>query len=219
MIMTAATSAVESGAGASSPASAITGNGEMTQLFTKLLIAQIQNQNPLEPTDPSQFVSQLTQLTQVESMQQMVTQTSASAAMLESIQVMALGAQVGSVVTAVADRVVLDDTVVAGRFTLESSSSSVAIVLEDASGQQRRIQLGTRTAGEVEFQIDPRQLGLAPGTYFMRVETATKQTPAIEVQGTLQSVRISATDGVVLQVSHLGSIGAGAITAFNGRAQ
>lgn len=217
--MTIGTNAVRGGADAGGSLTAISGNGEMTQLFTRLLIAQIQNQNPLEPTDPSQFVSQLTQLTQVESMQKMVAQTSTSAAMLESIQVMALGAQVGSNVTAVADRVVLDDTAVPGRFTLESGSASVAVVLEDEAGQQRRIQLGTRPAGEVEFQIDPRKLGIPPGAYSMRVETATKETPAIEVQGTLQSVRISAARGVVLQVSNLGSIGAGAITAFNGRAQ
>ena len=217
--MTIGTNAVESAAGLGGSSSAISGNGEMTQLFTKLLIAQIQNQNPLEPTDPSQFVSQLTQLTQVESMQKMVAQTSASTAMLESMQVMALGAQVGSNVTAVADRVELDDTAVPGRFTLQSGSASVAVVLEDATGQQRRIQLGTRPAGDVEFQIDPQQLGLTPGAYSMRVETATEETPAIEVQGTLQSVRISASHGVLLQVSNLGSIGAGAITAFNGRSQ
>jgi flagellar basal-body rod modification protein FlgD len=218
--MTIGTNAVDSGANAGNSSSAITGNGEMTQLFTKLLIAQIQNQNPLEPTDPSQFVSQLSQLTQVESMQQMVAQTGASAAMLESMQVMALGAQVGSNVTAVADRVVLDDsTVVPARFNLQSGSASVAVVLEDSKGQQRRIELGTRSPGEINFEIDPQELGLVPGTYSMRVETATKETPAIEVQGTLQSVRISATEGAVLQVSNLGSIGASAITAFNGRPQ
>jgi flagellar basal-body rod modification protein FlgD len=217
--MTAATNGVNSGSNAGSSSTSITGNGDMSQLFTRLLIAQIKNQNPLEPTDPSQFVSQLTQLSQVESMQQMVAQTNASASMLESMQVMALGAQVGSNVTAVADRVVVGEAVIPGRFTLESASSSTTVVLEDSTGQQRRIQLGTRSPGEVNFQIDPDALGLAPGTYSMRVETATKETPAIEVQGTLQSVRISATDGAVLQVSTLGSISASAITAFNGRPQ
>ena len=217
--MTAATNGVNSGSNAGSSSNSIVGNGDMSQLFTKLLIAQIKNQNPLEPTDPSQFVSQLTQLSQVESMQQMVAQTNASASMLESMQVMALGAQVGSNVTAVADRVVVGDAVIPGRFTLESASSSTTVVLEDSTGEQRRIQLGTRSPGEVNFQIDPEALGLAPGTYSMRVETATKETPAIEVQGTLQSVRISATDGAVLQVSTLGSISASAITAFNGRPQ
>jgi flagellar basal-body rod modification protein FlgD len=132
---------------------------------------------------------------------------------------MALGAQVGSNVTAVTDRVVIGDAVIPVRFTLESSSASTTVVLEDSEGQQRRIQLGTHAPGEVNFAIDPEALGLAPGTYSMRVETTTKETPAIEVQGTLQSVRISATDGAVLQVSNLGSISAGAITAFNGRPQ
>ena len=77
--MTIGTNGVDSGANASNAANSITGNGDMTQLFTRLLIAQIKNQNPLEPTDPSQFVSQLTQLSQVESMQQLVAQTNASA--------------------------------------------------------------------------------------------------------------------------------------------
>ena len=217
--MTTATNGVNSGGNSAGSSTSITGNGDMSQLFTKLLIAQIKNQNPLEPTDPSQFVSQLTQLSQVESMQQMVAQTNASASMLESMQVMALGAQVGSNVTAVTDRVVVGDSVIPGRFALESASSSTTVVLEDSTGQQRRIQLGTRSPGEVNFEIDPEALGLAPGTYSMRVETATKETPAIEVQGTLQSVRISATDGAVLQVSTLGSISASAITAFNGRPQ
>jgi flagellar basal-body rod modification protein FlgD len=216
--MTIGTNGVDSNVSASS-SNSIVGNGDMTQLFTKLLIAQIKNQNPLEPTDPSQFVSQLTQLSQVESMQQMVSQTNASASMLESMQVMALGAQVGSNVTAVTDQVVVGDSVIAGRFTLESASSSTTVVLEDSTGQQRRIQLGTHSPGEVDFEIDPEAQGLTPGTYSIRVETATKETPAIEVQGTLQSVRISATDGAVLQVSTLGSISASAITAFNGRPQ
>jgi flagellar basal-body rod modification protein FlgD len=216
--MTIGTNGVDSNVSASS-SNSIVGNGDMTQLFTKLLIAQIKNQNPLEPTDPSQFVSQLTQLSQVESMQQMVSQTNASASMLESMQVMALGAQVGSNVTAVTDQVVVGDAVIPGRFTLESASSSTTVVLEDSTGQQRRIQLGTRSPGEVNFEIDPEAQGLTPGTYSIRVETATKETPAIEVQGTLQSVRISATDGAVLQVSTLGSISASAITAFNGRPQ
>lgn len=217
--MTIGTNGVDSNANPTSSSNSIAANGDMTQLFTRLLIAQIKNQNPLEPTDPSQFVSQLTQLSQVESMQQMVAQTNASASMLQSMQVMALGAQVGSNVTAVTDRVVLGDDVVSGRFSLESSSTSVTVVLENAEGQQSRIQLGTHKPGEVDFAIDPEALGLAPGTYSIRVETSTKETPAIEVQGTLQSVRISATDGAVLQVSNLGSIGASAITAFNGRPQ
>jgi flagellar basal-body rod modification protein FlgD len=36
------------------------------QTFLKLLVAQIQNQDPTNPTDPIQFVSQLTQYSELE---------------------------------------------------------------------------------------------------------------------------------------------------------
>ena len=36
------------------------------QTFLKLLVSQLQNQNPLSPTDSTQFVSQLTSYSQLE---------------------------------------------------------------------------------------------------------------------------------------------------------
>jgi flagellar basal-body rod modification protein FlgD len=36
------------------------------QTFLKLLVAQIQNQDPTSPTDPTQFVGQLTQYSELE---------------------------------------------------------------------------------------------------------------------------------------------------------
>jgi flagellar basal-body rod modification protein FlgD len=73
---------------------------ETSDMFTKLLVAQIQNQDPLSPTDPAQFVQQLTQLSQTEALQNLSNLTSANASVLQSMQVLALGAQVGSDVMA-----------------------------------------------------------------------------------------------------------------------
>jgi flagellar basal-body rod modification protein FlgD len=36
------------------------------QMFLKLLVAQIQNQNPLSPQDPTEFLGQLTQYSMLE---------------------------------------------------------------------------------------------------------------------------------------------------------
>ena len=44
---------------------AITNDGTR-DMFLKLLVAQIQNQDPLNPMDPTQFVSQLSQFSSVE---------------------------------------------------------------------------------------------------------------------------------------------------------
>ena len=37
---------------------------DTSRMFTKLLVAQVRNQDPLSPNDPAAFVSQLTQLSQ-----------------------------------------------------------------------------------------------------------------------------------------------------------
>jgi len=65
LVPAAANQAAASGAGtpsAPSPQDALTSK----QTFLQLLVAQIKNQNPLNPTDPTQFVGQLTSYSQLE---------------------------------------------------------------------------------------------------------------------------------------------------------
>jgi len=197
---------------------AVTGNGEVSQLFTTLLVAQIKNQNPLEPQDPSEFVAQMTQLSQMEALQALASQSRANNAMLESLQVIALGGQVGSRVTVATDRIVIGGDPIEGRFTLEDGSAEVSLVVRSESGQQCRIPFGARGAGDVTFTIDPHALGLAPGTYAVRVETAGGEKPIVEIEGTLENVRMSASEGLLLNVANVGQVAPAAIVAFNGRA-
>ena len=49
------------------------------------------------------------------------------------------------------------------------------------------------------------------------VETDSGETPTVEVAGTIASVQVSPSQGVVLDVSNLGEINQSAITAFYGR--
>ena len=191
--------------------------GSNQDLFTTLLVAQIKNQNPLEPNDPSEFVSQLTQLSQMEALQSLASQSATNTAMLDSLQVLNLGAQVGSEVWARTESLTLGSEPVQGAFTLTSASTQTTLVLKDAAGTERRIELGSRAVGEVGFSIDPAALGLPAGTYSVAVETSTKETPDVEVAGTLQSVKLSAAGGVALTISGLGETAPTAITRFNGR--
>ena len=91
-------------------------------MFTKLLVAQIRNQDPLAPSDPSQFVNQLSQLSQTEALQSLSKTTSASASVLQSLQVLAMGGQVGSQVTVATDRLRLDGAPVSGSIKLPSAA-------------------------------------------------------------------------------------------------
>lgn len=197
--------------------SAIGANGEISNLFTTLLVAQIKNQNPLEPTDPAEFVAQLTQLSQTETLQNLSSQTTLNGALLESLQTLGLGGQVGGGVTVTTDAVALGNSPVRGSFELSSTSSKTTLVLTADNGAERRIDLGTQAAGPVPFNLDRSALGLPAGTYAVRVEAENQASPSVSVLGTLSSVRLAGDGKVVVDVSGVGETAPDAITAFHGR--
>ncbi|MRW90736.1 flagellar basal body rod modification protein [Duganella sp. FT80W] len=202
-----------------SSGTSITGNAasEASDMFTKLLVAQIQNQDPTNPTDPQDFVQQLTQLSQTESLQNLTTVTSNSASVLQSMQVLALGAQVGSNVMAETTSVTLDgSTVVSGQTTLASSSTATKVVLTGTDGTEYTVNLGSQAPGTVAFSIDPATLGIPAGSYTIAVSTSSGETPATDIQGRLNSVKLATDGSVTLNVANIGQVATTAITAFNG---
>lgn len=206
-----------SATGASTASDSIASNGSLSSLFTTLLVAQIKNQDPLSPQDPSQFVSQLTQLSQVESMQKLTSQGQASASMLASLQLMTLGAQVGSQLQAGVDSVQLDGQPVQLRFSLDSSSNANTLVITGSDGRAQRIELGGYGAGEQSYTLDPAKLGLGDGRYSLQIEAASKQAVTVEALATLKGVRLAGDGSVMLQLDGLGEVNSLAITQFKGR--
>nr|WP_314629364.1 flagellar hook capping FlgD N-terminal domain-containing protein [uncultured Janthinobacterium sp.] len=192
-------------------------NNATQDMFTKLLVAQIKNQDPLAPTDPSQFVNQLTQQAQTEAMQNLSALTSANASVLQSMQVLALGAQVGSEVMVNTDTVELDKSKVNGSIALAATSSKTTVTLKGADDKEYKIELGAKAAGTVPFTIDPVALGLPTGSYTMTVTTSSSEKPTVDIAGKLNSVRLSSSGSMILSVSNLGEVNPGAITGFNGK--
>ncbi len=201
----------------STSGNSIAGNGELSSLFTTLLVAQIKNQDPLSPQDPSQFVSQLTQLSQVESMQQLTSQGQTNTSMLASLQLMTLGAQVGSTLQAAVSSVSLSGQPVELRFNLDSSSTANTLVVTGSDGRAQRVDLGSMSRGEQSYTLDPAKLGLANGTYSVAVETQNKQSVTVETLARLDGVRLSADGNVMLQLAGVGEVTSQAITQFKGR--
>lgn len=194
----------------------VSANGSGSDLFTTLLVAQIQNQNPLEPNDPSDFVNQLTQLSQMESLQTLSSQSASTNTLLDSLQTLALGNQVGNSVTVATDQLQLDGTTVPASYTLDSAESTVTLVLTGSDQQAHRIALGSQAQGEHSLTLDPSALGLPAGSYSVKLETASGATPVFAVTGQIQNIRLS-TSGMTLNVSHLGEVSPADITQFNGK--
>jgi len=63
---TTSAAAAASTSSSSSASSSSTANAPTEQMFLQLLVAQLQNQDPLNPTDSTQFVSQLAQFSELE---------------------------------------------------------------------------------------------------------------------------------------------------------
>ena len=59
----------------SSSANMLGATAPSEQMFLQLLVAQLQNQDPLNPTDSTQFVSQLAQFSELEQMMQVRSDT------------------------------------------------------------------------------------------------------------------------------------------------
>lgn len=193
-------------------------SGAGKDMFTKLLVAQIRNQDPLSPQDPAQFVQQLTQLSQTEALQNLANLTSANASVLQSMQVLAMGAQVGADVMVSTDRVQLDSAVVQGVATLGSNSSKTSLVLTSANGTQTTLNMGTLPAGNHAFAIDPVKLGLPPGAYAVRVVSDTNSSVPLSVAGRLDSVQLGNGGNLTLQIDTVGEVAPSSITAFRGKA-
>ncbi len=190
---------------------------ENKDMFTKLLVAQIRNQDPLAPSDPATFVNQLSQLSQTEALENMTQTTAASATMLQSLQVLAMGGQVGSQVSVETSRVELGDTPLTGSVRLEGASTLTHVILTDVAGKQTRIELPSHGAGGQAFTLDPAKLGLPAGKYSIAAEASDGTKPAIEINGRLNSVRLDSTGGILMQVAGVGEVEPGWITGFNGK--
>ncbi|MGU7840040.1 flagellar hook capping FlgD N-terminal domain-containing protein [Burkholderia sp. AW33-5] len=198
------------------PSGTVTG-GTSTDIFAKMLSAQIQNQDPLDPMDSAQFVSQIMQAQQTASLNTVVNLVENSMGLIGKLITVALGTHVGSQVMAQADSVDVSDRVVNGRIALDRDASDVTVVLTGASGGVKHIALGARPKGDAPFRIDPTQLGLAAGRYRIRVETGDGTPPPANIEGTLENVRLGADGKVILRVAGVGDVDTAAIVSFQGR--
>lgn len=203
----------------------VSANGQsasgMNDMFLKLLVAQVQNQDPLNPTDGTEYVGQLAQLSQVQSMEKVASLMQNSSIMMDNLQTLTTANLVGQNVMVQTDRVELQgDSVLNGRLTLEHPAAAVTVHVKDASGNEHKIDLGRQQAGLVDFTLDAKKLGLPEGKYTLSAVTDTgEQSVPLEIGGTVSNVRIPLKGGVtMLKIAGLGEVPYSSISQFGGQA-
>lgn len=124
--------------------------------FLQLLVTQMQNQNPLDPQDNTQFVAQLAQFSSLETMQNLSTSVDAIGGMYQSSQALQASSLVGRSVIADASSTNVDTTKgMTGQAVVPSTSTTTTVKIYDSTGSVvRTLDLGQQKAGNASFTWD-----------------------------------------------------------------
>ena len=199
---TASSAATSSGSGVSSMAGA-------QDRFLKLLVAQLNNQDPMNPMDNAQMTSQMAQINTVTSVQQVNDTLKSLSAQLSSLQMLQGSSLVGHDVLVAGSTLALDSSgKTSGAVDLDTRADSVKIDILSAGGQVvDTIDMGAQSAGRHGFDWDASG-HLATGTPTFRVTATlgnTKVTSATLARDKVVSVG-SENGAMNVQLQRLGSV-------------
>ncbi len=125
--------------------------------FLKLLVAQLNNQDPMNPLDNAQMTSQIAQINTVTGIQQLNETVKGLASQFAAQQLMQGSALVGRQVLVDGDTLSLDAETgnATGAFDLAGSAASVSVQILDASGKEiGNVNMGALPAGRYNFKWD-----------------------------------------------------------------
>jgi flagellar basal-body rod modification protein FlgD len=160
-----------------------------------LLVAQLQNQNPLDPTDTGEFMSQMLSYASYDMQSQMNQQLSN---LTSAINAMSSGSVIGYLnqnVEAYGDTTTLQDGKASWGYTLNAEASDVSIAIKDENGTTVWTGAGETAAGEHTFEWDGVTSGgtkLTDGKYTIEVAATDANGDSVygttSISGTVTSI-------------------------------
>jgi flagellar basal-body rod modification protein FlgD len=174
--------------------------------FLSLLVTQMRNQDPTQPMDSSQMVSQLAQISQVSATQALQTSFDALSTSLQGNQMLQASAMVGRGVTVPSAAGRLGESGMDGAVNVPGGGGQVIVQLTDAAGNVvRTLDLGAPDAGLVAFHWDGKGndgKALPPGAYGLAAQAGTTAVVTY-VSGKVTGVGMTG-DGAYLDIDGFG---------------
>lgn len=209
------TTAVQSSTSSTSAATAqATSQLQATQdRFLALLVAQMKNQDPLNPMDNAQVTSQMAQLSTVSGINQLNATVQALSSSMTAAQSLQATSMIGHAVLVPGNQIAMANGAANGAVELSQPADQVTVTIKDAKGNVvRTLQLGAQqNAGIADFQWDGKDDSgntLANGNYTFSassVLSGNKSTPTTLSYGMVNSVSMNA--GVAqVNVGNLGDV-------------
>lgn len=187
--------------------------------FLKLLVTQLQNQDPLNPMDNAELTSQMAQINTVTGIENLNTSVQALHSQFLQMQALQGASLVGRDVTVAGNQLALqDDGRAEAGFALSGPADAVNVEVLNGAGQVvDTVQLGALGSGRHGFEWDASAHPDAAG-YTFRVKATLG---AAEVQATplmldrVQSVGLDASAGLLLTLTRSGDVPYGNVFALN----
>ncbi len=206
-------------------------NNELGQAaFLELMITQMNNQNPLEPQDNSEFVAQLAQFSSVEGLERL----NKNFTNFMSTNALQASSLVGRSVSVETDTSTLQNGgLISGMFDLEYSTKDTKISIYDEAGALvQTIPVGELSKGENVFRWDGQNIeingklldwnapdsGASVGVYKFEV-TATQngKTESLKtsLSANVNSVSINDEGELILNLAGIGPVNVKDVKQFN----
>ena len=173
-----ANGAAKSTAGSTAASATAKPDTSATDRFLKLLVTQMQNQDPLNPMDNAQVTSQMAQISTVSGIQDLNTAIGTLNAQFTQSQSLTAASLVGHDVTVVGNKLDVsanNGTGIAG-FSLDTAATNVKITVSDSTGSVvDTLNLGASPAGMNGFQWT----GAASGQKYTFAVSAVNDTAVV----------------------------------------
>ncbi|HHL39193.1 MAG TPA: hypothetical protein ENJ37_01665 [Deltaproteobacteria bacterium] len=161
------------GAGGSPAGGSLTTQAMGKDAFLKLLVTQLEHQDPLDPMDNTDFVAQLAQFSSLEGITNLGTSMDRVAGKITSMSNLFSSNLVGRKVTAAGNAFTYSGSPVTLAYSLSGGATKVNVTVHDASGAVIRTLKGSGgPSGDYTVTWDGRDLSgmtVKPGTYTFNV--------------------------------------------------
>jgi flagellar basal-body rod modification protein FlgD len=189
--------------------------------FLKLLVTQMQNQDPLNPADNAQITSQMAQINTVSGIETLNTTVQGLNGRFVQMQALQGASLVGRDITVAGDKFAFTSESGIGGFELDGTADRVKVEVLAPNGRVvDTLELGAQSAGLHGFEWQPRNQPLPSASegYRFRIvaTTGAAAVPATPLMRDRVEAVSSAGDKLTLETAVSGRIDYSAVKAVGG---
>ncbi len=184
--------------------------------FLKLLVAQMQNQDPLSPMDNAQVTSQMAQINTVTGIEKLNTTVKGLQGNFTQMQALQGATLVGRDVVVPGNKISVADGIGQGGFELNSAADNVKVEVLSAAGQViDTLNIGAQTAGLHSFDWTAGNNATNGVTFRLEATSgSTKLEATALMRDRVKAVNTSG-DSLSLELASSGNVAYSKVKAFN----